>query len=161
MGSAAFRPLTSHNDGASHPSHSTRLPSLSQIGLKLPHPHLIIDQDSPTNHYPISQGKSSHKSLQQQTSNQLYVDVESCELESNSAFPGSVRKSAPARGPTDAVYKCEVSGCGKSFKNKSTWTRHGLLHGSSVYGCPFCTDESYKYTRPDYLQRYGCYSSGS
>lgn len=66
MGSAAFRSITSPNDGTYHPSHSTRLPSLSQVGIEPPRSYSIMDQDSPTDRYPreytISPGGSSHGS---------------------------------------------------------------------------------------------------
>jgi hypothetical protein len=66
LGAAAFRSITSPNDGAYHPSHSTRLPSLSQVGIEPPRSHSIMDQDSPTDRYPreytISPGGSSHGS---------------------------------------------------------------------------------------------------
>jgi len=32
--------------------------------------------------------------------------------------------------------------------------RHGLVHQSPGYVCPFCADDGYKYPRPDLLQRY-------
>jgi hypothetical protein len=33
--------------------------------------------------------------------------------------------------------------------------RHGLVHDSPGYVCPFCPDREHKYPRPDNLQRYG------
>lgn len=32
--------------------------------------------------------------------------------------------------------------------------RHGLVHQSPGYVCPFCPDREHKYPRPDNLQRY-------
>ena len=32
--------------------------------------------------------------------------------------------------------------------------RHGLVHASPGYVCPFCPDREHKYPRPDNLQRY-------
>jgi hypothetical protein len=32
--------------------------------------------------------------------------------------------------------------------------RHGLVHDSPGYVCPFCPDREHKYPRPDNLQRY-------
>ncbi|KAI1070424.1 hypothetical protein LB507_011698 [Fusarium sp. FIESC RH6] len=54
---------------------------------------------------------------------------------------------------------CPVKGCprsqgGKGFKRKNEVTRHGLVHGSPGYVCPFCPDREHKYPRPDNLQRH-------
>ncbi|KAM0248149.1 hypothetical protein ACHAQJ_009566 [Trichoderma viride] len=54
---------------------------------------------------------------------------------------------------------CPVKGCpraegGKGFKRKNEMIRHGLVHDSPGYVCPFCADREHKYPRPDNLQRY-------
>ncbi|XTI94857.1 hypothetical protein V2W45_1255340 [Cenococcum geophilum] len=54
---------------------------------------------------------------------------------------------------------CPVSGCsraegGKGFKRKNEMIRHGLVHQSPGYVCPFCPDREHKYPRPDNLQRH-------
>ncbi|KAH6661642.1 hypothetical protein F5X68DRAFT_67827 [Plectosphaerella plurivora] len=54
---------------------------------------------------------------------------------------------------------CPVSGCsrsegGKGFKRKNEMIRHGLVHESPGYVCPFCPDREHKYPRPDNLQRH-------
>lgn len=54
---------------------------------------------------------------------------------------------------------CSVQGCprsegGKGFKRKNEMIRHGLVHDSPGYVCPFCPDREHKYPRPDNLQRY-------
>ena len=54
---------------------------------------------------------------------------------------------------------CPVAGCprsegGKGFKRKNEMIRHGLVHQSPGYVCPFCPDREHKYPRPDNLQRY-------
>lgn len=53
---------------------------------------------------------------------------------------------------------CPVQGCpraegGKGFKRKNEMIRHGLVHASPGYVCPFCPDREHKYPRPDNLQR--------
>jgi hypothetical protein len=53
---------------------------------------------------------------------------------------------------------CPVSGCprgegGKGFKRKNEMIRHGLVHESPGYICPFCPDRDHRYPRPDNLQR--------
>ncbi len=53
---------------------------------------------------------------------------------------------------------CKVKGCprsegGKGFKRKNEFIRHGLIHDSPGYVCPFCPDREHKYPRPDNLQR--------
>ncbi|CRG92474.1 hypothetical protein PISL3812_09535 [Talaromyces islandicus] len=54
---------------------------------------------------------------------------------------------------------CPVKDCprgigGKGFKRKNEMIRHGLVHDSPGYVCPFCTDQQHKYPRPDNLQRH-------
>ncbi|KAF2110161.1 hypothetical protein BDV96DRAFT_651305 [Lophiotrema nucula] len=54
---------------------------------------------------------------------------------------------------------CPVPGCnrgegGKGFKRKNEMIRHGLVHASPGYICPFCPDREHKYPRPDNLQRH-------
>lgn len=54
---------------------------------------------------------------------------------------------------------CPVKGCqrsegGKGFKRKNEMIRHGLVHESPGYVCPYCSDREHKYPRPDNLQRY-------
>lgn len=53
---------------------------------------------------------------------------------------------------------CPVKSCprsigGKGFKRKNEMIRHGLVHDSPGYMCPFCADQQHKYPRPDNLQR--------
>jgi hypothetical protein len=53
---------------------------------------------------------------------------------------------------------CPVPGCprsetGKGFKRKNEMIRHGLVHESPGYVCPFCPERDHKYPRPDNLQR--------
>ncbi|KAL2135432.1 hypothetical protein VTI74DRAFT_8534 [Chaetomium olivicolor] len=54
---------------------------------------------------------------------------------------------------------CPVPGCprgegGKGFKRKNEMIRHGLVHDSPGYVCPFCPDREHRYPRPDNLQRH-------
>lgn len=53
---------------------------------------------------------------------------------------------------------CPVPGCprgvgGKGFKRKNEMIRHGFVHDSPGYACPFCPNQQHKYPRPDNLQR--------
>ena len=52
------------------------------------------------------------------------------------------------------VKTCPRSISGKGFKRKNEMIRHGLVHASPGYVCPFCADQQHKYPRPDNLQRY-------
>ncbi|RAO69423.1 uncharacterized protein BHQ10_005435 [Talaromyces amestolkiae] len=59
----------------------------------------------------------------------------------------------------DRPHFCPVAGCprgigGKGFKRKNEMIRHGLVHDSPGYVCPFCIDQQHKYPRPDNLQRH-------
>ncbi|GAB7326224.1 hypothetical protein MBLNU13_g10217t1 [Cladosporium sp. NU13] len=54
---------------------------------------------------------------------------------------------------------CPVAGCsrsegGKGFKRKNEMIRHGLVHNSPGYVCPFCPEREHRYPRPDNLQRH-------
>ncbi|EXJ77375.1 hypothetical protein A1O3_09601 [Capronia epimyces CBS 606.96] len=54
---------------------------------------------------------------------------------------------------------CPVGGCprgpgGQGFKRKNELIRHGFMHLSPGYICPFCPDQLHKYPRPDNLQRH-------
>ncbi|KAK5171785.1 uncharacterized protein LTR77_003421 [Saxophila tyrrhenica] len=52
------------------------------------------------------------------------------------------------------VKECPRSEGGKGFKRKNEMIRHGLVHESPGYVCPFCPDKEHKYPRPDNLQRH-------
>ncbi|KAF2863433.1 hypothetical protein K470DRAFT_280331 [Piedraia hortae CBS 480.64] len=54
---------------------------------------------------------------------------------------------------------CPVDGCphsrgGQGFKRKNEMLRHGLVHSSPGYACPFCPGRAHRYPRPDNLQRH-------
>ncbi|KAF2399472.1 hypothetical protein EJ06DRAFT_478209 [Trichodelitschia bisporula] len=54
---------------------------------------------------------------------------------------------------------CPQPGCprgegGRGFKRKNEMIRHGLVHDSPGYVCPFCPDREHRYPRPDNLQRH-------
>ncbi|KAL1613273.1 hypothetical protein SLS60_001505 [Paraconiothyrium brasiliense] len=90
------------------------------------------------------------------------------------AYPTSSPSSSPLFPPLHAnaahsshanvhsqsrPHYCPVAGCpraegGKGFKRKNEMIRHGLVHASPGYVCPFCPDREHKYPRPDNLQRY-------
>lgn len=60
---------------------------------------------------------------------------------------------------SDRPFYCPEPGCprskdGKGFKRKNEMIRHGLVHRSPGYACPFCVDREHKYPRPDNLLRY-------
>ncbi|KAL1835539.1 hypothetical protein VTK73DRAFT_5545 [Phialemonium thermophilum] len=60
---------------------------------------------------------------------------------------------------SERPHYCPVEGCprskiGKGFKRKNEMIRHGLVHRSPGYVCPFCPDREHKYPRPDNLQRH-------
>lgn len=51
------------------------------------------------------------------------------------------------------VPNCPRSKTGQGFKRKNEMIRHGFVHKSPGYACPFCPDREHKYPRPDNLQR--------
>ena len=65
---------------------------------------------------------------------------------------------------SDRPHHCPEKSCsrnihGKGFKRKNEMIRHGLVHKSPGYACPFCAEQQHKYPRPDNLQRYFLYQS--
>ncbi|KAL8765906.1 MAG: hypothetical protein Q9209_007149 [Squamulea sp. 1 TL-2023] len=52
------------------------------------------------------------------------------------------------------VKTCPRSEGGKGFKRKNEMIRHGLVHQSPGYICPFCPEREHRYPRPDNLQRH-------
>jgi hypothetical protein len=57
----------------------------------------------------------------------------------------------------DRPHFCPVDGCPRAsvgFKRKNEMKRHGLVHASPGYECPFCRDRAHRYPRPDNLQRH-------
>lgn len=52
------------------------------------------------------------------------------------------------------IKNCSRSEGGRGFKRKNEMNRHGLVHQSPGYICPFCPEREHKYPRPDNLQRY-------
>ncbi|KEF50860.1 uncharacterized protein A1O9_13089, partial [Exophiala aquamarina CBS 119918] len=55
--------------------------------------------------------------------------------------------------------QCMLSRCsrgvgGQGFKRRNELIRHGLVHNSPGYICPFCANHQYKYPRPDNLLRH-------
>ncbi|ERF73150.1 hypothetical protein EPUS_02991 [Endocarpon pusillum Z07020] len=58
-----------------------------------------------------------------------------------------------------APHYCPVKGCpraagGKGFKRKNDMIRHGRVHESRGYTCPFCADQQHRYPRADNLMRH-------
>lgn len=73
----------------------------------------------------------------------------------NKLFPSSHKNVHSQSRP----HYCPVPGCsrsegGKGFKRKNEMIRHGLVHNSPGYVCPFCPEREHRYPRPDNLQRY-------
>lgn len=52
------------------------------------------------------------------------------------------------------IASCPRSKPGHGFKRKNEMIRHGLVHKSPGYVCPFCPDREHKYPRPDNLLRH-------
>ncbi|PBP22739.1 C2H2 type zinc finger domain-containing protein, partial [Diplocarpon rosae] len=57
--------------------------------------------------------------------------------------------------PQIGGYQCIFPGCtAQPFQTQNEMIRHGLVHDSPGYVCPFCPDREHKYPRPDNLQRH-------
>ncbi|KIW24832.1 uncharacterized protein PV07_10522 [Cladophialophora immunda] len=59
----------------------------------------------------------------------------------------------------ERTHFCPVKDCprgygGLGFKRKNEMIRHGLVHRSPGYICPFCPDQQHRYPRPDNLKRH-------
>ncbi len=69
----------------------------------------------------------------------------------------STRSSHATVHSLDRPHFCPVDGCPRAtvgFKRKNEMKRHGLVHASPGYECPFCRDRAHRYPRPDNLQRH-------
>jgi hypothetical protein len=84
-----------------------------------------------------------------------------CEVPGCSAPPFATQyllnSHANVHGTTRPHF-CPIPGCarsegGKGFKRKNEMIRHGRMHESPGYICPFCPDRDHRYPRPDHLQR--------
>ena len=81
-------------------------------------------------------------------------------------FPQAYAHGQPSTAYSDAsprdsstMYYCPVPGCarsegGRGFKRKNEMIRHGLIHESPGYICPFCPEREHKYPRSKNLRRY-------
>lgn len=81
-----------------------------------------------------------------------YLQIQTITFTNISSSHANVHSSA-------RPHYCPVKNCargegGKGFKRKNEMIRHGLVHDSPGYVCPFCPDREHKYPRPDNLQRY-------
>ena len=84
-----------------------------------------------------------------------YVSSPSLLLTTVRLTPG--RSSHATVHSLDRPHFCPVDGCPRAtvgFKRKNEMKRHGLVHASPGYECPFCQDRAHRYPRPDNLQRH-------
>lgn len=97
--------------------------------------------------------------LQQQTST---LGVFTCDYPGCTAAPFQTQYLLNSHAnvhSSDRPHYCPVKGCpradgGRGFKRKNEMIRHGLVHDSPGYICPFCPLREHKYPRPDNLQRH-------
>jgi hypothetical protein len=94
------------------------------------------------------------------------IDLEAA---AQAAYQNTRQRQRPNIPPASAIRQmddvwpgkplfCPVHGCprsngGQGFKTKSELIRHGIVHQSPGYVCPFCPDRDHKYPRPDNLKR--------
>lgn len=137
-------------------------PSNSGMSYRSPREHYASNTDSPgTDHgsvggTPSIESRISIEALSQVPGNYI------CKVPGCNAPPFQTQYLLNSHANVHSSARphyCPVAGCprsegGKGFKRKNEMIRHGLVHDSPGYVCPFCPDREHKYPRPDNLQRH-------
>ncbi|KAK6072069.1 C2H2 type zinc finger protein [Seiridium cupressi] len=111
-------------------------------------------------HTPLSQDPRDRMSIDHVTNSQIGQFI--CKFPNCNAAPFQTQYLLNSHANVHSSARphyCPVKGCpraegGKGFKRKNEMIRHGLVHESPGYVCPFCPDREHKYPRPDNLQRH-------
>jgi hypothetical protein len=110
-----------------------------------------------TNKLPLPTPSSAQQQSAVQTTGQYRCPFPNC---SASAFQTQyLLNSHTTVHSSDRPHFCPQPGCprgpgGQGFKRKNEMKRHGLVHDSPGYICPFCPEREHRYPRPDNLQRH-------
>jgi hypothetical protein len=165
LASPPMPPAESYRDPLS-PGHQLAGPALSPRyyyaqpnGLHRPHDYASNSSEGPGSHHsgsPPTQGLD-RMSIDSMTTTGSYV----CKVPGCIAQPFQTQYLLNSHANVHSSARphyCPVLGCpraegGKGFKRKNEMIRHGLVHDSPGYICPFCPDRDHRYPRPDNLQR--------
>ncbi|QQK40241.1 Zinc finger, C2H2-like [Penicillium digitatum] len=129
-------PMTAKSPATSYPTPT------EQVGVGMGDRHLLAASTPQANGGPVGSYKCTHPGCTAAPFQTQYLLNSHANVHSQ-----------------DRPHFCPVEGCpralgGKGFKRKNEMMRHGLVHNSPGYVCPFCPDQQHKYPRPDNLQRH-------
>ncbi|KAI9817763.1 MAG: hypothetical protein M1827_000882 [Pycnora praestabilis] len=110
----------------------------------------------------VDGGPPAHSMMPQHQTGQLPAGGFKCEYAGCPAAPFQTQYLLNSHANVHSQNRphyCPVRDCprgegGKGFKRKNEMIRHGLVHDSPGYVCPFCPDREHRYPRPDNLQRH-------
>ncbi|KAJ5787951.1 hypothetical protein N7457_002941 [Penicillium paradoxum] len=154
---------------ASHSSFWPGTPHCEMLSAQTPYEASPMTAKSPATSYPtptehVGAGMSDRHSLAASTpqANGGPVGSYKCAHPGCTAAPFQTQYLLNSHANVHSQERphfCPVEGCsravgGKGFKRKNEMMRHGLVHNSPGYVCPFCPDQQHKYPRPDNLQRH-------
>lgn len=166
LASPPIPPAEPHRDHPLSPTHPLAPPTMSPgyyhqpTGLRRPHEYTGHSPEASGSHQPgsppVAPGFDRMSLDVIQTVGNYVCEVPGCNAP---AFQTQYLLNSHANVHSSArPHYCPVPGCaraegGKGFKRKNEMIRHGLVHESPGYICPFCPDRDHRYPRPDNLQR--------
>jgi hypothetical protein len=167
LGSPPMPPTEPYREPHS-PVHSLATPTLSPgffypqaNGLHRPHDYAHNSAETPGSHQSCSPSATS--GLERMSIDGMTIQTGSyvCKVPGCAAPPFQTQYLLNSHANVHSSARphyCPVPGCargegGKGFKRKNEMIRHGLVHESPGYVCPFCPDRDHRYPRPDNLQR--------
>ena len=167
----ASSPMPSSEPGRDplSPVHSLVTPALSPppyyysqpSSLRRPHDYPSTSTEGSGPHHPGSPPAPSHLDRMGLDGMTLQAGSYHCKVPGCNAPPFQTQYLLNSHANVHSSARphyCPVPGCargesGKGFKRKNEMIRHGLVHESPGYVCPFCPDRDHRYPRPDNLQR--------
>ncbi|CAI7595182.1 unnamed protein product [Penicillium glandicola] len=165
----SMKESSTHPSPASHSSFWRGPPQPEMLSVQTPYEPSPMAAKSPANSYPtpteqVGASMGDRHSLAASTpqANGGPVGSYKCTHPGCTAAPFQTQYLLNSHANVhsqDRPHFCPVDGCpralgGKGFKRKNEMMRHGLVHNSPGYVCPFCPDQQHKYPRPDNLQRF-------
>ncbi|KAJ5824644.1 hypothetical protein N7447_006984 [Penicillium robsamsonii] len=164
----SMKDSSTHPSPASHSSFWRGPPHSEMLSVQTPYEPSPMAAESPATSYPtptehVGAGMGDRHSVAASTqANGGPVGSYKCTHTGCTAAPFQTQYLLNSHANVhsqDRPHFCPVEGCpralgGKGFKRKNEMMRHGLVHNSPGYVCPFCPDQQHKYPRPDNLQRH-------
>ncbi|KAF4975113.1 hypothetical protein FZEAL_8061 [Fusarium zealandicum] len=158
-----YRTLSPHSATGSssyyHPGNGAHARSATEYSSSTPGETPSTDHSGSTP--ATSTSITDHMSIDNITNPQPPPGIYTCSFSGCNAAPFQTQYLLNSHANVHSSVRshyCPVRGCprsegGKGFKRKNEMIRHGLVHDSPGYVCPFCPDREHKYPRPDNLQR--------